>query len=941
MKRAGLLGILLFISFCSHCVAQGNKIKPELDSGKLFDYQQITLDNGLEVITLEDFSCPIVSVQVWYQVGSKDEKPDRQGYAHMFEHMMFKGTDRVSEKDHFNLIRKVGGSCNAYTSFDETAYHETLPADQIELALWLEAERMGFLKIDQYAFDTERKVVEEELRMGENRPYGNVFKKMFAEIFTEHPYHWTPIGKLAHLRATSVPDLRQFWIDHYIPNNATLIIVGDIEHEKAQSLAKDYFGWIPAGPEPKRVMIKEPLPTKPQKVVIDDENAPAGEVLLVWRTVPVGHRDEIVLDCLSQILGSGRSSRLYRAMVADTQIAVEAVAWTYNLQQDGVFVAEATLEPTSQNYDGATKALIEQIQKIKTEGVTDEELQKARNQLLKQTVTANLSIERKADMLGIAAVKMGDVSKVNSRLEEIRSVTKEDLQRAANQYLDMSRVFDITIEQNAGMQNTRKDDEEATVTAEPELEAPVPGRTGTIRPKDFPVTAPIAKEIESSFGLKYKEAKLSNGLKVMVVSNHEVPFVSVRLGLTQGAWTETKPGTAVMTSSMLTRGTKNHNEAELATAMEQFAVSISGSADMDTATAGMNCLKENLDLGMSLLSEVVLEPTFEQEEFEKLLKQKITGLNIQEQNPRYLASKYFNEILFGSHPYARKPLGSAQDLQQLSVEDLKQWWKTHAQPDFATLIFAGDVTKKEAVAFAEKYFGQWGGVPMQAPVAGSIPKPNATTIYIVDRPGSVQAQISMGQLGITRRQQPDYFVSLLASAYFGGSFHSRLNESVRVERGLTYGARGGYRAWNLAGTFEVSTFTKNESVAETIRVVLEEISEFRTVEPTDSELYDTRSYFVGSFAGRRETPQDIAGDLWLIESQELGKDYFKKLFKALEDADKQTCVELAEKTLDPDSLVIVVVGDAEKLKEPLAEIAPVKVIEPAKKNEQASIANNK
>ncbi|MHC5120832.1 MAG: M16 family metallopeptidase, partial [Planctomycetota bacterium] len=244
MKRTALHGMILLISLTSLCVAKSNKINPKLKSDRLFDYQQLTLDNGLEVITLEDFSCPIVSVQVWYGVGSKDEKPDRQGYAHMFEHMMFKGTDRVSEKDHFDLLRKVGGTCNAYTSFDQTVYYETLPVDQIELALWLEAERMSFLKIDQYAFDTERKVVEEELRMRENQPYGNVFKKMAAELFTEHPYRWTPIGKLSHLRSTSVPELRQFWIDHYVPNNATLIIVGAIEHKKAQSLANDYFGWI-------------------------------------------------------------------------------------------------------------------------------------------------------------------------------------------------------------------------------------------------------------------------------------------------------------------------------------------------------------------------------------------------------------------------------------------------------------------------------------------------------------------------------------------------------------------------------------------------------------------------------------------------------------------------------------------------------------------------
>jgi len=934
MKQTALLGILMLTALLSGCFGgPGSETsnQPNADK-KLFDYQKITLDNGLEVITLEDFSCPVVAVQVWYHVGSKDEKPDRQGYAHMFEHMMFKGTDRISEKDHFNLLRKVGGTCNAYTSFDQTVYYETLPADQIELALWLEAERMSFLKIDQYAFDTERKVVEEELRMRENQPYGNVFKKMAAEIFTEHPYRWTPIGKLAHLRATSVPDLREFWIENYVPNNATLIIVGAIEHKKAQKLAKQYFGWIHAGSEPKKIAIEEPEPTKPKDIVIDDENAPAGQVVMGWRTVPVGRRDETVLDFLSQILGSGHSSRLYRTLVADTQMAVDASTWTYNLQLDGIFVAEATLPPNSQDYDGAIKALTEQIIKIQTDGISDEELEKARNQLTKQLVTTNLSIESKARMLGAAAVSMGDVSKVNTQMEEIRSVTKEDIQRAANQYLDMNRVFQFTITQNTGMKNARKDNEEAAITAEPELEAPAPGRPGVKRPQSFPATAPIDEKVKASFDLDYEHAKLSNGMTVMVVPNHEVPFVSVKLGLTNGAWTETKPGTAATTLSMLTRGTATHSEAELAAELEQYAISLNASADMDTAAVDMNCTTEQLDRGMRLLAEVVQEPTLPQSEFNKLLQQKITNLNIKEQDPRYLADKYLNEVLFGSHPYARTVDGTVEDLKQLKPADLKLWWKLYAQPDFATLIFAGNLTQQEAVDLAKKYFGQWGSVPMASPQASQIPKAKPTAIYLVNRPGSAQAQIKVGQLGITRHQQPDYFISLLAGAYFGGSFNSRLNENIRVKRGLTYGAWGGYRANNMSGTFEVSTFTKNESVPETIKVVLEQIAEFQTIEPTDSELNDTRSFFIGSFAGQRETPQDIARDLWLIESQGLGKDYFKKLFKGLDNATKQDCVKLAEKTLDPDTLSIIVVGDAEQLKESLSEIAPVKVIEAEQKN---------
>ncbi|MHC5082385.1 MAG: M16 family metallopeptidase [Planctomycetota bacterium] len=931
MKRTALVGILLSVILTGACFGQANKVKPDMDpaSDKMFDYRQITLDNGLKVITLEDFSCPIVSVQVWYQVGSKDEKSDRQGYAHMFEHMMFKGTEFVSEKDHFNLLRKVGGTCNAYTSFDRTVYHETLPADQIELALWLEAERMSFLKIDQHAFDTERKVVEEELRMRENQPYGNVFKKVFGALFEEHPYHWTPIGNLAHLRATSVADLRAFWKKYYLPNNATLIIVGDIEHEKAQELAKQYFGWIKPGPQPQPVTIKEPAIKEPKIIEIDDENAPAGQVMLAWRTIPTGTQEETVLDLLSSILGSGRSSRIYRDLVANSQVAVVASTWTYNLQQDGIFVADATLPPNSKDYEKARDALLTQIKLIQQNGVTEKELEKARNKMLKSIVTTNLQIESKAALLGNAAVTMGDVSRVNRFIDEIRAVTGQDIQNAAKKYLNENQLYQFTILQNNGMEHASKDNEDAGITAEPELEAPAPGRKGLQRPDDYPTLAPVADKDAAKINLKFKKAELSNGLKILVVSNHEVPFVSVKLGLTNGAWTEAHPGTAALAAQMLTRGTAKHDEAQLAAVLDQYAISLSGSADMDTAAVSANCLTEQLDRAMSLMAEVVLEPTFEKAEFDKLLKQEITGLNIQEQEPRYLAGKYYNQMLFGQHPYGRMVKGSVKDLKQLTPDQLKLWWAKFARPDQATLIFAGDIEKDQAVALAKKYLGDWKTDLVETGIVlTDIPKAAPTKIYIVDRPGSAQAQIRVGQLGLTRQQQPDYFISLIAGSYFGGSFHSRLNESIRVKRGLTYGAWGSFRPKVMAGTFDISTFTKNESTAETISVILDLVREFQTVEPTDAEFYDTRSYITGSFARNRETPQDVARDLWMIESEKLDKGYFKDLFKTLNNATKQDCMDLASNVINPDRLTIVVVGDANALKEDLEKVAPVEIIKP-------------
>ena len=623
VKRFALIALIVIsVLFagagCKEKPANGSETKSQAVAGenngsKLFDYRQIELQNGMKVITLEDFSTPIVSAQVWYHVGSKDEQPDRQGFAHMFEHMMFKGTDRVAPPDHFKFIQSVGGTNNAYTSFDATVFTQTLPANQLDLALWLEAERMTFLKIDQNAFDTERKVVEEELRMGENRPYGSLYKKTFAALFTEHPYQWMPIGKISHIRAFSVKELRSFWKKYYVPSNATLVIVGAVKHEDAQASAEKYFGWIPKYDKPGRVTIKEPEQKEPRTLVIDDENAPTPLVNILWKTVPLGHRDEPVLDLLGSILGGGNSSRLYRDLVAENQLAVSADAYAYNLEDNGIFSVDAILPKDSDKAEKVVESMKKHVAKIISDGVTQAELEKARNEMLKKEVTQNLKIDSKATLLGNAAVRMGDVSRVNTRINEIKAVTAEDIQRAAVEYLDANRALTVFVNQNTD--GSTKDIAKNGVTAEPETVAPKPGRQGSVRPEDFPETAPFAKLKSYKASPKFTTTKLKNGLKVIVVENHEVPFVSIKLGLTGGAWTEARPGTAAMTLSMLTKGTENFTEGQLAEELERNAISLVGNAGMDTSEIHANCLADKTQRAMELMAEVVLKPVFDETEF--------------------------------------------------------------------------------------------------------------------------------------------------------------------------------------------------------------------------------------------------------------------------------------------------------------------------------------
>ncbi|MCX5758768.1 MAG: pitrilysin family protein, partial [Candidatus Hydrogenedentes bacterium] len=676
---------------------------------------------------------------LWYHVGSKDEDPSRQGFAHMFEHMMFRGTDRLGPTSHFDLVRRAGGRCNGYTSFDQTVYYEALPANQLELALWLEAERMSFLKIDQSAFDTERKVVEEERRLGLNAPYGTLEEEGLAEIFKVHPYRWSPIGHIPDLRASSVPELRAFWTSHYTPNNATLIIAGAVKHEDAQALAKRYFGWIPRCPDPARVTVREPMPGEPRTVVFKQDKAPAPLVGLVYRSVPPSNDDVTALQFLGNILAGGDSSRMYRRIVTELGLAVQISWCDWSLEQDGVFIVGAALSPLSKKYDETLAALEREIETVRTAPVTDRELTKARNQMLRGLVTEELHIGSKASALGEATVIEGDTARVNKRAERIRGITPERLLEVAKKYLDPQRVLRAKVEANlAGLFSKKKTaEDEAPITAQPETNPPPAGRPGVTRPADFPVTPPANGMLEYDPTPHFQTQTLSNGLKVIVVPNHEVPFVSFELGLRAGAWTETKPGSAAMATYMLTKGgTAKHTAEALADELDTYAIWLGGGSSMDDASVSGGCLTEHLERAVNLMAEAVLTPRFDAKAFEKRRKEEITNLTVSEHEPSFIASRELDRRLYGQHPYAREASGRVKDVEALNIKDLKRWWKQFGRPDMAVLYFSGDVELDQALRIAQAAFKPWkakGAKPETK--LPPLPEAQPTRIYLVDKAG--------------------------------------------------------------------------------------------------------------------------------------------------------------------------------------------------------------
>jgi zinc protease len=900
-----------------------------------FDYRKSELANGLSVITLEDHSAPIAAVQLWYHVGSKDEKPNRRGFAHMFEHMMFRGTQNIGPKAHFEYIRRVGGDANAYTSFDNTTYIQVVPKNQVEMVMWLEAERMAFLKINDDYYATERKVVAEEYRMGREQPYGTVFDKVLPQIFTQHPYAWSPIGNMDELAAAKSPELHQFWDTYYVPNNAALVVVGDIEHEEVLKQAEQYFGWIPKYPEPPRVTVKEPESTAPKKIVVEEKNGPVPIVGIGYRTVPLGHADELALDALSRILGGGESSRLYRKLVTAERLAMFAIATGLHLEDDGLFLAGAVLQPLRGKPDKALALIRGEIDRLVKDGPTDAEVDKARNGMLRDATASQLGIESKAQRLGEAAVIEGDIENVNRELGEIRKLDRAALHAAAKRHLVSKHEIEIRIEPsligfiaNQFGGDDPKPAEDTKAGAE-KIRGEGSGKPGLVRPKDLATTPVVGPALDADLAIATSEKTLTNGLRVVVLENHEVPFVQMTLGLRYGAFADpaTHPGTAYMALPMLTRGTKAHDYKALTDALDQRAISLSGSADMDGASVVATAVTDVAEEAFAMLAEVVTTPTFPKDELERLVEQTTTGLMVTERSPDYLADRELRKRLFGDHPYARLPESRAQDLHKLDRDTLAKWWTTHARPDSAVLYVAGDVKPDQAFEWAQRHFATWSAkgeapkITLPTPAA-----PKGRTIVIVDRPAA-QSQIRVGHLGITR-EDPRWSDARVISDVLGGGFDSRLNDTIRVKKGLTYGASGGFSSSRFAGRFIVRTFSKNSTVQETIAAILDEVKRIQKSPPDAAEREKAISFIAGSFPRERETIADVVSELWSLDLAGLPRDWFGNYLAAVRATDGKVIGKTADALVDEKNLVIIVVGPAKELAPKLKQFGTVEIVKP-------------
>ncbi len=903
-KAAAFLFAVSMLMTMNVFAQKGDKL-PKLN------YTEYKLKNGMRVIMHQDKSTPIVAVNVWYHVGSKNEVPGRTGFAHLFEHMMFQGSKNYND-DYFKPLQEAGANINGSTNPDRTNYYEVVPSNFLELALFMEADRMGGLleAMTQEKLDNQRAVVQNERRQRyDNQPYGTAFEKMYAIMYpTDHPYHWTTIGSLADLQAASMEDVKSFFRQYYAPNNASLVIAGDFDPKQAKAWVEKYFGSIPAGkdiprPNPKAPALSEEI----RKTYEDDVRLP--RLYMAWHTSPLGSKDEPALDILASILSSGRGSRLQSKMVYDQQSVQSIFASNSTREIGGNFLVVATARP-NKSLDEIEKEINAELERAKTTAPTQEEINRALNEIESQFVFGLQTVLGKADQMNANATYFGKPDMFQKQLDDYRAVTPADVQRVAKEYLgDKRLVMNFVPRKGERPKGEVATEEEEKKKAKNE--------------KDYSANLPKSGP-DPKFSLPaIEKKKLSNGLEVWMVRQTELPLVSMNLVLKSGgaANPDGKEGLASMTAGLLDTGTKTRSAVEIANGLQSIGANMGAFSSWDQTNVSLQTLTRNLDKALDIYSDVVVNPSFPADELETQRRRAMVGFIQRKDNPNAIADVVYSRLIYGKdHPYGSSLSGSENSIKGLKREDVVNFYETYYRPNNAALIVVGDVDSKTLLPKLEKAFAGWKSSDVSAVTTPEAAAFDAAGIYIVDKPGAAQSVISIGQVGVSR-DNPDYIPLLVMNSILGGQFSARINMNLREDKGYTYGARSGFAFRRGAGPFTASADVKTAVTKESVIEFMKELRGIRGEIPvTKAELEYNKQSIIRRFPRTVETVGQISGGLAELYIYDLPDSYYNEYIQKINAVTLEDVNRVANKYLTPDRMAIVIVGDKAVIEPKLKEI---------------------
>jgi zinc protease len=887
------------------------------------------LGNGLQVYESLDRSTPNVTVQVWYGVGSKDDPNGRSGFAHLFEHMMFKATRDLPAESFDRLTEDVGGMNNASTFDDFTNYYEVVPTEHLERLIWAEAERMGTLVIDEPNFKSERDVVKEELRQRVlATPYGRLFALYVPQAtYTTHPYHRPGIGSIEELDAATLDDVRAFHEEYYRPDNAALIVVGNFDPAQLNAWIDKYLAPLKDPAQPmKRVTAVEPARKAPGVYNGYGPNVPLPAVAITWLGPQASDPDAPALKVLDAILSGGKSSRLYDKLVYETQIAAEIYSNADLPAQPGNFMVGAVMA-SGHSIDEGEKALLAQIDALRKAPPSAAELAEAKNELIAGKLRERETIDGRGFALGYALRINGDAAKANSELSDLQGVTAADVERVAKKYLDPQTRMTI-----------RYRPESERPKGEPAQPEPTPPKqVATYTGPVFALLPEGERQNPPAIGIpvepvlpKPAEKTLANGLRVIVAHSSALPLVTADLTIKTGGWADPKglSGVAGMTADMLTEGTRTRSARQIARQTEALGANLDSGASLETSSVTLNVMTDKLGRAMPIMADVARNPAFAADELERQRAQSLDGLRVAYQQPGQVASYAAAPVVFAGTPFGHVPAGTPGSIARLKPADLSALHGAWYRPDNAILVMTGDITPEQGFALAEKAFGDWAKPGQALPPQPVIrPQPKARAIAL-DLPGTGQAAVTVAKAAIPRND-PDYYPGLVANTVLGGGYSARLNEEIRVKRGLSYGASSAISANRTTGSFRAVAQTKNESAPQVLDLMVEQMGAMAKGPPTAEELKARKSTLVGSYGRRMETTNGLAGILGNLALYGVPLDEMTRYTTKVEAVTPAQVQAFAAKVFDPAQMDVIVAGDAKafaaglKAKRPDLEVIPV------------------
>ncbi len=902
-------------------------------------FGKYVLDNGLTVILHEDKSDPLVHLDITYHVGSNREEPGRSGFAHFFEHMMFEGSANVETGEFSRIISNAGGVLNGSTNSDRTNYFETMPANQLEIALWLEADRMGLLleAVSQEKFEIQRATVKNERgQRVDNQPYGRISETLNKNLYPPgHPYSWPVIGWIEDLDAADVNDLKRFFLRWYGPNNATLTIGGDLDREQTLQWIVKYFGSIPRGPEVEKLPKQSAQLTQDRYVTLED-NIHLPAIAMLFPTVYHTHEDEAPLDAAAKVLGQGRASLLYQRLV-QTGRAVSAYV-SHSCRELACEMAFVVIQnPSSGETLAEMEAAIrETMKEFADRGVNEDDLQKFIAGFESGKIFGMQSVSGKVGALIYSEIFNGDPKTAMDVIERYSAVTAEQAVSTFRKYVQDQPAVILSVVPNgqtalaARAQNYQSESVGKAIAptvsppdeAGPELRSVQDDFDRSIQPE--PGTNPIV-DLPPIW-----DTQLANGVRLLAVPNVETPTIAIHVQFAMGQRDEPpgKAGLASLTTALMQEATTAHTAAEFSEALERIGASVRVSSGQYESAISLSVLSKYLDEGMALLMERLLQPAFTEEDFERIKSRRMESLIQARKSGPSLAGRAMGAVLAGpTHPLSYPGSGLPSTLQNISLEDVKAFYAAHIPQHMSGVLVSTSLPQEEILASLQDLEKLKVSELYREPIE-ALPTIANRTIYLVSKEGAAQSSLRMGHPSIKYDALGEYYRAGLMNFNLGGTSESRIYLNLREDKGYTYGARTGFNGGRELGSFRFSSEINKEATADAIREVLSELEKYSADGMTEEEYQHLQNAIGQRDALNYETPGAKLGLLAQILRYDLPLDYRKRQQSILKETGRETLNDLAAKLIDPGNLAIVVVGDIEEIRPQVEQLEmPIKMLD--------------